>query len=179
MAKTPSRCSWREPDDIKLYHEMVDAGKSDDMLLEEDWSATKIRKLRWNIAQGNKPPMQSDGSTAPSSTHAPLMGKQADKVLQTAKTFDEAALLTIQPKAFTITSTVVWIAREAAIQKWGWPKDIPVGRFLDEYLIRSFRDYGIGLKVFAVIEDIDGNGNGEATSEDIEQTEEQAVMQGG
>lgn len=64
---------------------------------------------------------------------------------------DDASLVTISPKQFTMTSSLLWQAREAAIREWGWDPSISPEDFLDTYLYVSFKQRGIilgGYQVF-------------------------------
>jgi len=62
----------------------------------------------------------------------------------------EAALVCISPKVFETSSTLLWLAREAAIKHWGWSEDITPEDFLDTYLYFSFKQYGIILGSYMV-----------------------------
>lgn len=66
----------------------------------------------------------------------------------------------ILPKAFSMSSTILWQAMNAAINEWGWPADITPEMFLDAYLYISFKQRGIILGGYSVIrEEDDGNGH--------------------
>lgn len=62
----------------------------------------------------------------------------------------DAAILTISPQTFTMSPTLIWQAREAAIREWGWPPDISPEDFLDTYLYISFKQRGIMLGGYQV-----------------------------
>lgn len=63
----------------------------------------------------------------------------------------EAAMVTIAPKTFTMSSAVFWMAMDAVKREWGWPKDMPPQEFLDYYLIETLKDYGIILGGYVVL----------------------------
>ena len=64
----------------------------------------------------------------------------------------QASFLTISPKQFTMTSTLLWQAREAAIREWGWDPNITPEDFLDTYLYVSFKQQGIILGAYQVVD---------------------------
>lgn len=73
------------------------------------------------------------------------------KGVKVATTLAEAQTLTIYPKSFTMSSTLVWQAREAAIRELGWPADITAEDFLDSWLFLSMKAQGILLGGYQLI----------------------------
>ena len=71
---------------------------------------------------------------------------------KSASTLDDAVSVTITPKTFTMSSILLWQAREAAIREWNWPADITPEDFLDTYLFESFKQRGIILGGYQVID---------------------------
>ena len=65
----------------------------------------------------------------------------------------EASLVTITPKQFTMSSDILWQARRAAIKEWGWDPNISLEDFLDTYLYISFKQRGIILGGYRVVDE--------------------------
>jgi hypothetical protein len=86
---------------------------------------------------------QADGNVDPSKTEVPLP-KPKSAVLATSN-FGEASFVNVIPRAFTTTSTALWLAMEAAQKYWKWPEEMTPGQFLDRFLPQAFFDYGIVL----------------------------------
>ncbi len=62
----------------------------------------------------------------------------------------DAAILTVTPQTFTMSPTLIWQAREAAIREWGWDPAITPEDFLDTHLYYSFKQRGIVLGGYQV-----------------------------
>lgn len=81
--------------------------------------------------------------------------EQPAVVLAKAKTTEdlgEAVSVIISPKVFQMSSALLWQAREAAIREWGWPADISPEDFVDTFLYLSFKQVGIVLGTYQVVE---------------------------
>ena len=73
----------------------------------------------------------------------------------------EAQTITIYPKQFTMSSVLLWQAREAAIRELGWP-ELPPEDFLDTWLYYSFKNLkgrSIILGAYQVVVKEGGNGS--------------------
>jgi hypothetical protein len=70
-----------------------------------------------------------------------------------AKNLDDSVSVTIAPKTFTMSPTLIWQAREAAIREWGWPADISPEDFLDTFIYIAFKQRGIMLGGYQVIDE--------------------------
>ena len=68
-----------------------------------------------------------------------------------AKDLGDSVSVTITPKTFTMSPTLVWQAREAAIREWGWPADISPEDFLDTFIYIAFKQRGILLGGYQVM----------------------------
>lgn len=68
-----------------------------------------------------------------------------------ASSIDEAVSVVVSPKTFQMSSTLLWQALQAAINEWGWPKEMTPEQFLDTYLYISFKQRGILLGGYQVI----------------------------
>jgi len=97
---------------------------------------------------------------AKNTTVPPTEKKAKDTNISTIGTFGESVKVTVVPKAFTTPSTMIWQAMQAAINEWGWPADMEPGHFLDAYLYISFKQRGITLGGYTVLEN-NNNGSGE------------------
>ena len=64
----------------------------------------------------------------------------------------EASTVIVSPKQFTMTSTLLWQARDAAIREWGWDPNITPEDFLDTYLYVSFKQQRIILGAYQVVD---------------------------
>ena len=106
----------------------------------------------WKKAQGlvGEVPAHNGNGNQPS--------QKAGKAPLTTQ-FEGAAYLQIQPRTFTMTSTIIWQAQEAAINVWGWPEDMTVEQFLNTFIYIAFKQRGILLGGYQVIKSTeDGDG---------------------
>lgn len=87
-------------------------------------------------------------------------GSGVSKGIKVAATLAEAQTVTIYPKSFTMSSSLVWQAREAAIRELNWPADITPEDFLDTWIYLSFKAQGILLGGYQLI----GTDNGKQSS---------------
>ena len=124
-------------------------------------SASPTGQLPDNNGNGSKPLPQAQKKPTPVVT--PTGGKLTGNI-------SEAVSLSIAPRAFTMDSSLVWAAMEAAKREWKWPMNMTPQQFLDTYLYESFKQRGLLLGAYQVLwpqspdakppEVIDGNGNG-------------------
>jgi len=71
---------------------------------------------------------------------------------------NQAAFIVVTPKEFRTQSSLIWRAQRVSEIIWGWPRMEP-GDFIDTYLYYSFRQFGVGLDDFYLLEDRkDGEG---------------------
>lgn len=56
---------------------------------------------------------------------------------------------------------IMYMARVAAEEKWGWSGKMAIEDFFDTVLYHFFKDRGITLQGYIVDEEVDGSGNGE------------------
>ena len=98
-----------------------------------------------------------------------LSGKKQSTILvPKASTIQGSVRTTIMPKAFSMSSTLLWQAMNAAINEWGWPADMSPEMFLDAYLYISFKQRGIILGGYSVIKDTEKEGgNGHNSEGDV------------
>ena len=76
-----------------------------------------------------------------------------------AGNIQESISVAITPRRFEMSSTLIWQALAAAIREWNWPKDITPEDFLDTYLYHSFKQRGILLGGYQVLETEKNRGN--------------------
>jgi len=100
-------------------------------------------------------------------------GKEVS-ALHTTKSIGEAAWIRVIPREFTISATIFWSAMEATINYWGWPADISPEDWLDKYLRITMeqRDVNLGPSRVPRPGADDGNGEHEATEQEIDWTQE-------
>ncbi len=79
--------------------------------------------------------------------------------VEPAKDLGTASYVVIKPRQFTMGSTLLWQAKEAAINEWGWPKDISDEDFLDTFLFEAFAQRDIILGGYQILSRGDGNGS--------------------
>ena len=91
-------------------------------------------------------------------TVKPVIVKTADDARGTVR-------VSVIPTAFTMSSTIIWQAMQAAIDCWGWPVNISPEVFLDKYLYTSFKQRGITLGGYTV--DVPRDGNGHRGNEEL------------
>ena len=85
--------------------------------------------------------------TAPPKTPAPP--KAPAKI---TTTLEGAEVVAFIPRKFEMHSILLWQAKEAAEREWNWPKMEPED-FLDTYLHESFKQRGIILGAYKVVEE--------------------------
>ena len=68
-------------------------------------------------------------------------------------------IIKVIPKTTTITSNLLWQAKQAAEEVWGWP-EYELGEFLDRYLYKSFAQRDVILGGYTVIKREENNNNG-------------------
>ena len=71
----------------------------------------------------------------------------------------EAQTYQIVPRAFTMSSTMLWMAKRAAVSEWGWDPELTMEDFLDTYLYISFKQRGIVLGGYTVTDQEPEEGN--------------------
>ncbi len=60
------------------------------------------------------------------------------------------------PVSFTCQYTpIMYTARQAAVEQWGWPADLSLEDFLDTCLYHVFKDRGIILEGYIVEEEVE------------------------
>ena len=103
----------------------------------------KAKTLReyWRLFQKGEGPSSGGGGSQRASGGAKPTTNLAD-----------AAILTVSPQTFTMSPTLIWQAREAAIREWGWDPNLSPEDFLDTYLYISFKQRGILLGGYRVID---------------------------
>jgi len=63
----------------------------------------------------------------------------------------DASKIIMKPAVYEMTAPpVLWLAMKAAIEQWGWPKEMTPTEFLDAYLRASFAQRGIYLADYVV-----------------------------
>ena len=75
-------------------------------------------------------------------------GRQTAVAKTRSTTLQGAVQVVVTPRAFTMSSILLWQAMTAAINSWGWPIDMTPEEFLDRYLYISFRQRGIKLGAY-------------------------------
>jgi hypothetical protein len=93
---------------------------------------------------------------------------KGDSVLRSTTIPSEAVIVTIIPKQFTMTTTKLWSAMKATIERWGWPADISPSEWLDKYLEITMKQRDIGLDTYHVIQPGESGGNGEHEAQEPE-----------
>lgn len=91
-------------------------------------------------------------------------GEKPSPAPAAAAPLDSAVSVVISPKSFSMNSVLLWQAREAAIQEWGWDSSLTPEDFLDTYLYVSFKQRGIILGGYQVIR---RDGDGSKGSEEL------------
>lgn len=118
------------------------------------WTEVPRNWVPWSDAQAQQEERAPEADIAVQG--APAQPRQAAQARATQyQGMIPGAVLTVTPRAFTITSNIIFQAMEVTIRKWGWPQMDP-GKWLDTFLYLAMRDYGYIL--FGVLE-VDENGN--------------------
>ena len=88
-----------------------------------EWLASSAKGGRSRKQEGKVPGAPGEAPAEAPGEVGSKDGKDG-KGTKVAATIAEAQFLTIYPKSFTMSSSLVWQAREAAIREWNWPADI-------------------------------------------------------
>ena len=131
-----------------------------------------IRELDYVLK--NKPPQpeQKDIKQKSSSVVAVQVKPISSSAIKTT------THVTIVPRAFTMPSTLIWMAMDVAINKWGWPADMTPEQFLDTYLHRSFKQRGATIGGYLIDDEAKGDywgGNGHHDNGDNEELIENVI----
>ena len=109
-------------------------------------------KTRYNYYQEWKKSGGSIGSEDEKGGHA----KGQDSSLPTTTDIDNAQIIRFQPHVFNCTFTpIMYIARQAATEQWGWNPNIAFEDFIDTILYHFFKDRGITLQGYIVDEEVE------------------------
>ena len=152
----PRRVTYRYFQSFK--RELAKAQNKDDTIVpvsEKDDGDVDLNELEKALTPDGKKPK----SWTPTGSHGAGFTPKSSTLQGSVRT-------TILPKAFSMSSTILWQAMNAAINEWGWPADITPEMFLDAYLYISFKQRGIILGGYSVIREEDGD-NGHHTEGDI------------
>lgn len=123
--------------------------------LEEARKKAHVIKYEGSEASGKK----NGHKTSPGSSSGSASSAETKAAVKTAD-IGEAVSVTIAPKRFEMESTLLWQAMQAAIREWDWPTDITPADFLDTYLFESFKQRGVILGAYQVVDrKRGGNGN--------------------
>lgn len=104
------------------------------------------------------PRKQKAGNEVPSPSGQPAAMTTGEAQV---KGLAEAVSVNVVPKPFTMTSSLIWQARIAAIQQFGWNEDITPSQFLDAWLFISFKQRGVLLGGYTVLAPKRSGGNGQ------------------
>ena len=109
-------------------------------------------KTLYNYFQLWKKSGGSIGSEDEKGRHA----KGQDSSLPTTTDIDNAQIIKFQPHVFTCAFTpIMYIARQAATERWGWNPNIAFEDFIDTILYHFFKDRGITLQGYIVDEEVE------------------------
>lgn len=111
-------------------------------------AATRHAKAKGKVATTERPPV-FEGAAPPPAQHRTEDPKLAQSIY-------------IAPRAFYMSSQLLWQARDAAIKVWNWPANITMDDFLDTFLYLGFKERGVILGGFVVLDpkkEDKGNGN--------------------
>ena len=76
--------------------------------------------------------------------------KPASQKTTTARTIEEAALLTVVPKSFVVNSSLVWQAKYVTEREFNWKHTDDIGEWLDTYLWWTMKKLGVVLGGYVV-----------------------------
>ncbi len=133
---------------------LVTVGNSPEEVREAGYGTENILRVQQAIRRKEMPP--SYDPTEESLT-APLPG--GDNTKQTAAsvkgnghkptppttTVEHAVIASIRPRDAVVFSSLLWQAKQAAIQVFHWPADMTDSQFLDKWLKKSFAAYGVHI----------------------------------
>lgn len=124
----------------------------------------------------NPPPGPGNAKGPPTDTKPPGKANGSKPTLKkvAATTPQPGQILRILPREFTMSSTLLWQAREAAIREMGWPPDITLEDFVETWFALSFKANGIILGGYMKVEK---NGHKSYTEEEVEEVVRKAISQ--
>lgn len=107
-------------------------------------------KTRYNYYQEWK----KTGGTMGFKEEEDKQAKGQGSSLPTTTDIDNAQIVRFHPHVINCTFTpIMYIARQAAAEQWGWSPDIAFEDFIDTILYHFFKDRGITLQGYIVDED--------------------------
>ena len=140
---------WND-DKIKVAH-LIEMGKTDKEILKETgFPISMIKKVRRALNKGQRLPGTMESNEKASAT--------ANKKAPAAAKSDKEPKPTIRfvPKVETCEYTpIMAVARQVAVEKWGWRPDMPFENFIDTILFYFFKDRGIILQSYIDEEELE------------------------
>jgi len=100
-----------------------------------------------NGGNGEHPPGEEIPEEKPASK--PAEDRPARATRQ-ATSLDEAVAVTIVPKTFTISSSMLQVAKAATEREWGWPV-MEVGDWMDTFIYNALKQRGIVIGSYTVV----------------------------
>lgn len=128
----------------------------------------------------NPPPEAPEVSPPPEASKTPPAEKSKGEGTKSpvkkipTTTVQPGQVVKVLPREFTMTSTLLWQAREAAIREWGWPANISLEDFVDTWLYLSFKANGIVLGGYMKVEK---DGHKTYTEEEVGEAVRVAIAQ--
>jgi hypothetical protein len=152
----------------RVYHCKA-CGAETDNILKHRWDEHRSdMEAITAVADSRNPYRQNAKKKDPTTIPTTDGGKDGQKATSVAVAgLRESTFTEVSPRTFRMNSAMIWQAREAAINEWGWPTDMTPEEFLDTYLYISFKQRGIILGGYTVLspsrdgDDDNGDGRGE------------------
>ena len=125
------------------------------------------------MVAGGSNPAGSSGETAPKKTTKKTTEEEDKKDTHPASGYIGFAALQLRCQY----TPIMYMARLAAENKWGWSGKIPFEDFVDTVFYHFFKDRGIILQGYIVEDEVEGSGNGQikALQKQIEELKDLVV----
>ena len=168
MAKKPI-LEWNQTQ-LKIAKLLSEGMTASEISALDEFTQSTVFKVQRHIKKGDKPPSLDEAyiATAPPPTPFPTKGStvpeghklapakaSGDGGKEPGKKKESPGLLRMTPIVITCQYTpIMYIARQAAVEQWGWDPDIPFEDFMDTILYHAFKDRGITLQGYILDEEV-------------------------
>ena len=102
-------------------------------------SVSRYRSGKVNEPDAQAPPQENE----PPTDGQDAKGRSSAGVKTTAS-LEEAAIITISPRRYELSSSLIWLAMKVARREWGW-NELSPSDWLDTYLYETLKQRGIIL----------------------------------
>jgi len=103
---------------------------------------------------------KNGSSTKPSSTQTQTPDSAGSGATPATTDIKQAVTLVMSQRRFEMSATLPWLARDIAINEWGWDPKMSMEDFVDNYFYHTMKKMGylIGAYMKTDQKEVEGNG---------------------